>query len=234
MKLIFSPRLDGENNRAYAYRVLRQNIMTCQLVPGEALSEAELAEAFQMSRTPIHEALTSLKEEWLVDILPQRGSSVSFIKIDYVKEGFSMRLMLEVGITEALAGRLTSEQLKAFSDNLALESQAVNKADFSQPSDAFQELDNDFHELLYTFGGFERVWKAMHTATSHYDRVRYLDTAVNQVDQGDILQEHKKIFNYLTIGIPSNANLKADYELHLGRFRTGFQKVREVFPGYFI
>ncbi len=234
MKLLFSSRLENENNRAYAYRVLRQNIMTCQLVPGEALNEAELAEAFQMSRTPIHEALTSLKEEWLVDIFPQRGSSVSYIKIDYVKEGFSMRLMLEVGITEALAGRLSAEQLKAFSDNLALEAEAVNKADFSQPSDEFQELDNDFHELLYTFGGFSRVWKAMHIATSHYDRVRYLDTAINHIDQGDILQQHKKFFNYLTIGIPSNANLKADYELHLGRFRTGFQHIREVFPEYFV
>ncbi len=234
MKLIFSPRLENENNRAYAYRVLRQNIMSCQLMPGEALSEAELAAAFEMSRTPIHEALTSLKEEWLVDILPQRGSRVSFIKIDYVKEGFSMRLMLEVGITESLAGRLTSEQLKAFSDNLLLESAAVNKADFTEPSDTFQELDNDFHELLYTFGGFSRVWKAMHTATSHYDRVRYLDTAINQIDQGDILQQHKKIYNYLLIGIPSNVNLKEEYELHLGRFRTGFQHIREVFPEYFV
>lgn len=226
--------MESENNRAYAYRILRQNIMTCQLTPGEALSEAELAEAFAMSRTPIHEALTSLKEEWLVDILPQRGSRVSYIKIDYVKEGFSMRLMLESGITELLAGRLSSEQLKAFSDNLTLEEAAVNKADFSHPSDAFQELDNDFHELLYQFGGFSRVWKAMHTATSHYDRVRYLDTAINKIDQHDILEQHKKIFHYLMIGIPSDANVKADYELHLGRFRTGFQHIREVFPEYFI
>ncbi len=234
MQLLFSTRHKGENNRAYAYRILRQNIMMCQLAPGETLNEAELSEAFGMSRTPIHEALSMLKNEWLVDILPQRGSSVSLIRVDYVKEGFSMRLMLEVGITEALAGRLTSEQLKQFSDNLALEAQAANKSEFAGAQDTFQELDNDFHELLYQFGGFERVWTAMHTATSHYDRVRYLDTAVNRVDEADILQQHKKIFNYLTIGIPSDANLKEDYEIHLGRFRSGFQNIRDAFPQYFV
>lgn len=33
LPLLISPRLEGENNREYAYRVLRQNIITLQFAP---------------------------------------------------------------------------------------------------------------------------------------------------------------------------------------------------------
>ena len=57
----------AENNRAYAYRMLRKNIMTLQLQPGCQLSEAELGEQLAMSRTPVHEALMMLKSGSGVD-----------------------------------------------------------------------------------------------------------------------------------------------------------------------
>mgnify|MGYP001186262862 CR=1 FL=1 len=114
LPLLISPRLEGENNREYAYRVLRQNIITLQFAPGQTLSEAELSEKLEMSRTPVHEAVMMLKNEWLVDVQAQRGSSVSMIRVDYLREGFNMRLMLEASIMQQLAGRLTMQQLKPF------------------------------------------------------------------------------------------------------------------------
>ena len=84
LPLLLDPRRPEENNRAYAYRMLRKNIMTLQLQPGCQLSEADLCEQLTMSRTPVHEALMMLKGEWLVDVLPQRGSIVSKISIPYL------------------------------------------------------------------------------------------------------------------------------------------------------
>ena len=86
LPLLISPRLEGENNREYAYRVLRQNIITLQFAPGQTLSEAELSEKLEMSRTPVHEAVMMLKNEWLVDVQAQRGSSVSMIRVDYLQQ----------------------------------------------------------------------------------------------------------------------------------------------------
>ena len=85
MKLKISERRKKENNREYAYRVLRDNIMTMQLLPGETLNEAELAEIFHVSRTPVHEAVIMLKEEMLVEVYPQSGSKVSYININTLK-----------------------------------------------------------------------------------------------------------------------------------------------------
>ena len=111
LPLLMDPRQPDENNRAYAYRILRKNIMNIQLQPGCQLSEAELSEHLVMSRTPIHEALMMLKGEWLVDVLPQRGSIVSKISIQYINEGYAMRKMLEPALLRSLSGHLNQAQL---------------------------------------------------------------------------------------------------------------------------
>jgi DNA-binding GntR family transcriptional regulator len=228
-----SPRKENENSREYAYRIIRQNIMTMQLLPGSVLSEAVLSEQLGMSRTPVHEALSLLKNEWLVDIFPQRGSSVSLIRIEYIKEGYAMRRMLEADIVRELAGHLSADQMGKLSENLQQQAQAANTGSYERPDSEFLLLDNQFHELLYHFGGYDRIWTAMHAVTSHYDRVRYLDTVLNHVDQEDILLEHRQIYNCLLIGIAPTVDLDAQITRHLGRFLEGFQHITDAFPTYF-
>ena len=73
-------RLRGENNKDYSYRVIKEAIMSLELKPGQAISEIELAEMLNISRTPIREVMAKLKEENLVEVLPQVGTYVSKIK----------------------------------------------------------------------------------------------------------------------------------------------------------
>ena len=126
LPLLLDRRQPDENNRAYAYRILRRNIMTIQLQPGCQLSEADLSERLEMSRTPVHEALMVLKGEWLVDVLPQRGSIVSKISIQYINEGFAMRKILEPALLRNLAGRLNQEQLNVCRELLERQDQDLH------------------------------------------------------------------------------------------------------------
>ena len=50
-----------ETRKEYAYRVLKGNIMSIQLKPGDLISESELSEKLNISRTPIREVLMKLK-----------------------------------------------------------------------------------------------------------------------------------------------------------------------------
>ena len=59
--MILYEKKEKENSKDYAYRVLKDNIMTLNLKPGELLSEAELSEKLGISRTPIREVLMRLK-----------------------------------------------------------------------------------------------------------------------------------------------------------------------------
>ncbi|MEG0339412.1 MAG: GntR family transcriptional regulator, partial [Oscillospiraceae bacterium] len=79
MNLTYFVPNQNENSRAFAYRLLRNNIMTLKLVPGTVIKEGELSRQLNMSRTPIHEAITALKDEWLVEVVPQSGTKVTLI-----------------------------------------------------------------------------------------------------------------------------------------------------------
>jgi DNA-binding GntR family transcriptional regulator len=64
--LTVSARLTGENNKDYSYRVIKEAIMSLELQPGKSISEIELAEVLNLSRTPIREVMAKLREEHLV------------------------------------------------------------------------------------------------------------------------------------------------------------------------
>ena len=100
MNLININKHKNENNRAYTYRVLKENIMRLNLKPGESISEIELSEALNVSRTPVREAIVKLSEEKLVDVFPQRGSFVSKINLNLVEEAVFLRELCEKKILE--------------------------------------------------------------------------------------------------------------------------------------
>ena len=93
--LTVTAKLSGENNKDYAYRVIKEGIMYLELQPGQAISEIELAEALNLSRTPIREVMAKLREENLVEVLPQVGTYVSKINSQLVEEASFMRFTLE-------------------------------------------------------------------------------------------------------------------------------------------
>lgn len=208
MKLKISERRKKENNREYAYRVLRDNIMTMQLLPGETLNEAELAEIFHVSRTPVHEAVIMLKE------------------------GYFMRSVLEPEILMTLAGSLSQDYVEKIKENLDLQKKVLEEKN-EDSIDAFFKLDNKFHQLIYQAGNKSNVWRAVRRVSSHYDRVRYLDAIMSKTDLEAIQKEHEKIFHQLLIGYTEDFDLKKFYDRHLGIYRKNFQNILEHYPEYF-
>ena len=62
-------------------RILRDRILYLELKPGASISDMELAEELEVSRTPIREALLLLSQEHLVNIYPQSGTFVAPIDL---------------------------------------------------------------------------------------------------------------------------------------------------------
>ena len=60
--MIFYEKKQKENGKDYAYRVLKDNIMSLNLKPGELLSESDLSEKLNISRTPIREVYNEIKK----------------------------------------------------------------------------------------------------------------------------------------------------------------------------
>jgi DNA-binding GntR family transcriptional regulator len=86
------------------YELLRNEILELTLPPGSPIDEVQLAERFEMSRTPIREALVRLSGEGLIDTLPNRSTIVS--NIDFLNlNAFFDALTLMYRVTTRLAAQ---------------------------------------------------------------------------------------------------------------------------------
>lgn len=231
MNLNLTAQNPGENNRAYACRILRSSIMTLRLQPGEPLNENELAAALQMSRTPVHEALTTLQSEWLVDIYPQRGTRVSRIDPALVKEGHATRLLLESALLRDVAGKISRSEIQELLNCMRRQEQLSGPSE--EIVDEIIHLDDEFHRMMYYFGGRPHTWLAMRGLVSHYDRLRYLDIMEGSCDLARVTRQHRAFCDYLLMGLPDDVQAETKVREHLTSFRGNLMDKIERYPDYF-
>lgn len=222
---------DGENSREYAYRLLRKNIMTLTLAPGTVIKENELSNILNMSRTPIHEAVSALKSEWLVEVVPQSGTKVTLIDKALMKEGYNARILLESNMLSEGAGKLSRSEAQQLLSCLDEQEAVCNE--LAQDPDTFIRLDDEMHRLIYKFCGRSRTWHAIKGLVSHYDRARYIDAMSGHTNTAKLVAAHREFYNILLMGLPSGLDPIQKMRDHLSAFRGEFWDDIKDYQQYF-
>lgn len=177
------------------HALLRQRILRLQLKPGEALSEKELSVLLGVSRTPVREAFIRLSEEGLVDIFPQRGTLVSPIRMDEIKEAQFLRDILETAVVRRAAQDIDEASLALLKANLQRQEVSLKQKDYFE----FMELDEEFHRILCQSISLPRAWRVIHAVKGQLDRVRFM--GLPQPGHADLMvQQHSAIFNAIQAG----------------------------------
>lgn len=124
---------------------LEQEIITGKFRPGDRLDEQKLATRFEVSRTPIREALMQLASTGLVELQARRGAFVAMLSFKDVVERFEVMAALE-GMCGALAARriTTSKQLE-----LEQAHEACIQEASEENADAYYYANERFHHLIY-------------------------------------------------------------------------------------
>jgi DNA-binding GntR family transcriptional regulator len=126
-----------------AYDQIEELIVTLQLPPGGAVTEARLAGRLGIGRTPVREALQRLARENLVVTLPQRGYLVSHIDVRMQLRLLETRREVERLIARGAARRARPEERKHF-EMLA---DTFEKASRNNDATSFIRADREFNEL---------------------------------------------------------------------------------------
>jgi DNA-binding GntR family transcriptional regulator len=96
---------------AGVYQDLKGDILRCELRPGQEVYEGQLAERYGVSKTPIREALNTLRQEGYVQVVPRRGYLITPVSVQDVQHIFHVRLLLEPSAAELAAQHVTGEEL---------------------------------------------------------------------------------------------------------------------------
>ena len=181
-------RLRGENNKDFSYRVIKEAIMSLELKPGQAISEIELADMLNISRTPIREVMAKLKEEYLVEVLPQVGTYVSKIKSQLIEEAAFMRFTLEKEVLKLACESFPQDQILELKRNIALQEELLGQIGVERE---FHKLDKKFHKIIYFGIKRENVWDSITRLSTHYNRIRLLSEMAHSFDV--VVDQHKEI-----------------------------------------
>jgi DNA-binding GntR family transcriptional regulator len=212
--------------RLFVYAAIRDAIVRAELVPGARLSENELAEQLGVSRTPIREALGRLREDRLVEVVPQLGTFVSRISTQAVTDAQFIREALECAAIRAAAGRAGEEDITALEQNIRSQERAREGGDM----DAWYLLDDAYHRALCDLSGHPAVWAVSERAKSHLNRLRRISLGMPDYIP-EMISEHRAVVDAVAARDPDAA--EAALRHHLRMVLREVPRIRGEHPEYF-
>lgn len=179
---------------------LRYSIVSGELKLGQPLSEASLSETFGVSKTPVREALFILKQEGLIDIIPQKGSFVFQPDEKSIVELCNFRSYLEpIAIKESMR-----HDSQAFLESLEINIVKMEHKFKNKDFKAFLLLDGEFHESFFKNCNNSLLQKSYQLVQFHIGAIRSHLTSTEDAYE-EILEDHRRIYQMLSTGEISEA-----------------------------
>jgi DNA-binding GntR family transcriptional regulator len=124
---------------------IRHQIFSGQLSPGDRLVQDDLAKHFNVSRTPIREALSELKQEGLIDFSSYKGASVARVSIENLVDIYTVRIALESHASFLSTQNANDKLIEELSGKMEKMGKAFRENDFEQ----LVKSHNEFHLTIY-------------------------------------------------------------------------------------
>lgn len=195
------------------YRVLLDAITDGTIAPGQRITQEEIAEQLQVSRSPVLQALRLLKSDGLIEDAPGRGVQVAPLDPQRISALYEVR-----GALDALAARLAARR-RALIDPALMQRgrQAAEGGDLKTMIDA----DIAFHNAIYAASGNALIAES---ANRHWVHLRRVMGAVHRVSshRATLWDEHQAIADAIAQGDGERAAMLTD--LHVDRARTSVVK----------
>lgn len=166
-EMVLGPPPVRDTIGASVYRRLREAILIGRIPMGTRINELELASAWQISRTPIRDALQRLEAEGLVQATAGRGMLVPRLSSAEVEELYAVREALEGMAARRAAERTTTQFLAHLNTQLKNYGVALKQEDVVQ----LVAADGALHDVISQMAQNHRLEQAIQTTRSRVHQV---------------------------------------------------------------
>lgn len=209
------------------YTALRERILSFDLPPGAVLSRNAIAKDYNVSQTPVRDALQRLGQEGLVQIFPQSKTIVAPIDARQLSETHFLRVAVETEVVRQLASRDPGTSLKRARGILQMQRALMDAGD---QMDMFADLDRDFHRSLFEAIGMGSLHEMLTDRLGHLYRCQRLELP-REGKARDIVDAHTAIVDGIASGDPEKA--AAAMRAHLSGTISRVEIIRSEHPDYF-
>jgi len=173
-------------NGSEIFRRLVSAIEDGTLVPGARLREADLAERYGVSRTPIREGLKRLESHGLAAYEPNRGMIIPVLDNDQINELYIVRAVLEGTVAGLAAQHATAAEIAIFEDMIEADRAAIDDPE------ALSRSNRAFHQRL-TLASHNRYLIAQVEHMKQFLLLLSGNTFVDPQRREEAVDEHARI-----------------------------------------
>lgn len=153
-----------------AYELIKNEIITCTLEPGQQVVQSQLAERLGVGMTPVREALQRLTHEGFAQPVPRLGYIISPITLADVSEIFELRGILECGTVRLAAERGSEAQIQRLQEVAQFTYVYRDRLSYTE----FLRRNADFHQSVAALSGNQRLVEAVSRVLGELLRVFHL------------------------------------------------------------
>lgn len=168
---------------------LKEDILSGRLHKNQKLTEQAICEQYQVSRTPVREALIALESEGLIEMIPNRGAFVIGLSRQDMDDIFTLRKIYEVQATRWAIERITAEEMDALEENFEFMEFYTMKHDI----DKMLNININFHQMIYQ-ASHNRILQQLLSSYQIYVRHTHSDAVEEAGYLDTVLEEHRRIF----------------------------------------
>lgn len=187
----------GKYNADQIYHVLEEEMVSLKIKPGEMLSENQLCERFEVSRTIIRTSLQRLEQKGFVEIIPHVGTRVTVIDLDHVTNFIYLRTAVESRVLRDFISVASQPELEELRFRVkTFEEMVLKCTDRSaltvDETNRMMQKDLDIHETYFHDMGKDIIWSALTQPHPNYSRFIRIDMLEGR-NLDDVLREHRSI-----------------------------------------
>lgn len=185
--------IDRVSAQQQIYNTLKNWIVDGTLMPGEFISDSEIAKYFSVSRTPVREAVLLLSQENFVTVMPSKGT-----KITETSETSAAFIYEAVSCLSAEIARLAVRKQKSGDiDELKRLNDIFSETIYSENQADIVEADSAFHNYILKMADnpyMENCWKQILPHANRYELL-YFKSGVHKECS---VAEHNNIINAIS------------------------------------
>ena len=180
-----------KNNLTYsALDIIRNAIVNGEFSLGESLSEIKICEKYNLSKTPVREAFSVLKNEGLLNRIPRKGTFVFDITVNEIQHIAESRFLLE----DYVIKNSMLESPKILVNTLSKVYEKMEIAADKNDYQAFIELDTEFHKTFFISCKNKYLINFYNTLSNKSQALKYY-VVKTAVEGGEGLGSHKSILD---------------------------------------
>ncbi len=191
-------------------RLILEDIIQARIQPGTMLQLSELADHYQVSRTPVREGLTLLERQGLVSALPYKGYLVKGIEPHDVRDVYLVRKVVEGAATELATSRIARPVLEKLHQ--------TRPAQVDQMTLEYDEYAHGFHRTIVETAGSPRLLSIFEDVYNDVRRIQYAGIGNPRPDL--IHAEHQQIVDAMLAGDPTLARNRMEEHIDAIRVRA--------------